>query len=601
MGGDRSAAAGPIGVGHRPAGDAPAGSRRWRCRRCPSRRRSRRGSRGPSPTSPRRRCRRRRRPARPPSAGRTAGVTGGHGRPHWRVIGSVRAREPVLRHDADLLRQRRTAPRARLHDDRRRRPRPAGTGCSATTSSSSPAPTSTASRSSRPPRRPGSTPQAFADSIAPKFAEAWQRLEHRQRRLHPHDRAAPPASAVERAAAALLRRRRHRARPLPRQVLRRAARSTTPTTSCSPATCARSTSCRSRSSRRRTTSSASRRFQDRLLDWYAAHPGAIVPEFRGNEALGLIRSGPARLLGQPHQPRLGHPAAVGPRARRLRLVRRAHQLPRRRSASAPTTSDFAEWWPVDYHLIGKDIIRHHCVYWPAMLMSAGVELPKGWAVGGWLLVRRREDEQDDGQRRQPARPRRRRRRRRLPLLRARRHAVRPGRRLHATRASSAATTPTSPTTSATSLARVATVVGIEVRRHRPGAARRQPARRPRPRRRRRRPPRRGTSSQPSRALDATWSLIRATNAYLEANEPWKLEPGPSVDAVLGDALEALRIVAILASPAIPATAPGDLGAHRPHRRGRRPARARPTSAWGGYPGGLAGHQGRRRCSRASTA
>ena len=33
------------------------------------------------------------------------------------------------------------------------------------------------------------------------------------------------------------------------------------------------------------------RFQDRLLDWYAAHPGAIVPEFRGNEALGLIRSG----------------------------------------------------------------------------------------------------------------------------------------------------------------------------------------------------------------------------------------------------------------------------------------------------------------------
>ena len=37
-------------------------------------------------------------------------------------------------------------------------------------------------------------------------------------------------------------------------------------------------------------------------------------------------------------------------------------------------------------LIGKDIIRHHCVYWPAMLMSAGIEPPAGWAVGGWLLV-----------------------------------------------------------------------------------------------------------------------------------------------------------------------------------------------------------------------
>jgi methionyl-tRNA synthetase len=60
--------------------------------------------------------------------------------------------------------------------------------------------------------------------------------------------------------------------------------------------------------------------------------------------------------------------------------------------------------------------------------------------------------------------------------------------------------------------------------------------------------------QPSRALDATWQLVRATNAHLEVNEPWKAEPGPGVDAVMGDALEALRIVAVLASPAIPDTA-----------------------------------------------
>ena len=36
-----------------------------------------------------------------------------------------------------------------------------------------------------------------------------------------------------------------------------------------------------------------------------------------------------------------------------------------------------DWWPVDYHLIGKDIVRQHCVYWPAMLMSAGIEPPEG--------------------------------------------------------------------------------------------------------------------------------------------------------------------------------------------------------------------------------
>jgi len=59
---------------------------------------------------------------------------------------------------------------------------------------------------------------------------------------------------------------------------------------------------------------------------------------------------------------------------------------------------------------------------------------------------------------------------------------------------------------------------------------------------------------PSRALDATWGLIRATNAHLESNEPWKAEPGPDVDAVMGDALEALRIIAILTHPAVPSTA-----------------------------------------------
>jgi methionyl-tRNA synthetase len=47
---------------------------------------------------------------------------------------------------------------------------------------------------------------------------------------------------------------------------------------------------------------------------------------------------------------------------------------------------FNKWWPVNHHLIGKDIIRFHNVYWPAMLMSAGIEPPQGWAVGGWLLV-----------------------------------------------------------------------------------------------------------------------------------------------------------------------------------------------------------------------
>ena len=127
------------------------------------------------------------------------------------------------------------------------------------------------------------------------------------------------------------------------------------------------------------------RFQDRLLDWYAAHPGAIVPDFRGNEALGLIRGGlrdfsvsrTSLKWGIPLPWDPGHVAYVWFDALTNYLAA---------VGFGDDSVDYTEWWPVDYHLIGKDIIRHHCVYWPAMLMSGGVELPKGWAVGGFLLT-----------------------------------------------------------------------------------------------------------------------------------------------------------------------------------------------------------------------
>jgi len=91
--------------------------------------------------------------------------------------------------------------------------------------------------------------------------------------------------------------------------------------------------------------------------------------------------------------------------------------------------------------------------------------------------------------------------------------------------------------------------------------------------------------QPNRALDATWSLIRATNAYLETHEPWKAEPGPALDRVIGDALEALRIVTVLASPAIPTAAQTIW--ERIGMSGQVADERLPEAAsWGRYPGGL---------------
>jgi methionyl-tRNA synthetase len=90
---------------------------------------------------------------------------------------------------------------------------------------------------------------------------------------------------------------------------------------------------------------------------------------------------------------------------------------------------------------------------------------------------------------------------------------------------------------------------------------------------------------PSEALEATWRLVRDTNAALEAAEPWKAEPGPAVDAVLGDALEVLRIVAILASPAL--TRASQEIWRRIGMGGRLDDQRLPdAAAWGGYPGGL---------------
>jgi methionyl-tRNA synthetase len=90
---------------------------------------------------------------------------------------------------------------------------------------------------------------------------------------------------------------------------------------------------------------------------------------------------------------------------------------------------------------------------------------------------------------------------------------------------------------------------------------------------------------PSEALAATWRLVRAANSALEAAEPWRAEPGPAVDAVLGDALEVLRIVAVLASPALTRAA-GEIWARIGLTGSPGQARLPGAAMWGGYPGGL---------------
>ena len=127
-------------------------------------------------------------------------------------------------------------------------------------------------------------------------------------------------------------------------------------------------------------------FSDRLLEWYDANPDAVTPEAKRNEAIGLIKGGLRGHLDLPDVDQLGGAGAVGPRPRFLRLVRRAHQLHHRHRVRRPIRERFEAWWPAVHHLIGKDILRFHCVYWPALLMAAGVDPPARIAVHGYLLV-----------------------------------------------------------------------------------------------------------------------------------------------------------------------------------------------------------------------
>jgi methionyl-tRNA synthetase len=323
-------------------------------------------------------------------------------------------------------------------------------------------------------------------------------------------------------------------------------------------------------------------FEQPLLDWYAQDPSPIHPESKRNEAAGLVRQGlqdisisrtsiswgvpvpwdPAHVFYVWYDALINYVTAIG---------------------YADDRERFEAWWPSVHHLIGKDILRFHCVYWPALLLAAGEQPPHRVHVHGYLLVGGEKMSKTSFNQIAPA-----------DLVEEfgvdgyRYHFLRDQpfgpdgefsyegmlARYNADLANnlgnllSRVTTVVAkkcggigPAPSADSrLAEVAASV------YEAAAAA-------------------WDRVAPSEALEATWRLVRETNSELEAKEPWKAEPGPGLDATMGDALEALRILALLASPAIP-TAAADIW-RRIGLPGLPSEQHLPeVAAWGGYPGGL---------------
>ena len=127
-------------------------------------------------------------------------------------------------------------------------------------------------------------------------------------------------------------------------------------------------------------------YQDKLLAHYEKNPDFILPPRaaqRGRELRQGRAGGPVHLA---HHARLGHPGAG--RAGHVMYVWVDALTNYITGVGFPDEND-ARWryWPADVHVIGKDILRFHAVYWPAFLMSAGIELPKRVFGHGFVLNR----------------------------------------------------------------------------------------------------------------------------------------------------------------------------------------------------------------------
>ena len=129
-------------------------------------------------------------------------------------------------------------------------------------------------------------------------------------------------------------------------------------------------------------------FGDKLMSLYAEQPDLIRPETRRNEVMSFVRSGLRDLSISRSTFKWGVPVPDDP-AHVIYVWLDA--LSNYITAIGFGSSDKAEqqkfekYWPADVQMIGKEIVRFHCVYWPAFLMAAGLPLPRSIIAHGWLL------------------------------------------------------------------------------------------------------------------------------------------------------------------------------------------------------------------------
>ena len=128
-------------------------------------------------------------------------------------------------------------------------------------------------------------------------------------------------------------------------------------------------------------------YQEKLLAHYEAHPEFIGPDTRANEVKSFVRGGLQDLSISRTTFDWGIPVPGDPKHIMYVWVDALTNYLTGVGFPDEQSRKFKRYWPADVHIIGKDIIRFHAVYWPAFLMSAGVALPKRVFGHGFLYNR----------------------------------------------------------------------------------------------------------------------------------------------------------------------------------------------------------------------
>jgi methionyl-tRNA synthetase len=128
-------------------------------------------------------------------------------------------------------------------------------------------------------------------------------------------------------------------------------------------------------------------YQQKLLDLYERHPDFVLPKERLNEVASFVRSGLQDLSVSRTTFDWGIPVPGNPKHVMYVWVDALTNYITAAGFPDTASEKFRRYWPANLHVIGKDIVRFHAVYWPAFLMSAGIEVPRRIFSHGFLFNR----------------------------------------------------------------------------------------------------------------------------------------------------------------------------------------------------------------------